>query len=106
MTALGRKSRHPTGFPAVACALLDALALWLDLGAARGRQPLLRAPVAIAARALSWAIAVWSTSWIGTALGLSWLMRTYHRGKWPLPPGFGAAFRVASESKPGQTRSS
>jgi len=65
------------------CALLDALALQMDLGAASGRLPLLRTPLAIGARGLSAVIRVWSTSWVGATLGLAWVIRTFQRGKQP-----------------------
>ena len=76
---LGR--RKPRGFPAMVCALLDALALQLNLGAAAGRHPLLRTPFAIMVRWLSTIIAFWTTSWVGRTLGLAWCVRTFQRGK-------------------------
>lgn len=81
MSSDGSKRRPLTGGPAVICALLDALALRLDLAAAAGRHPLLRTPLAIGARSLSMFLAFWFTSWVGTFLGLSWVVRTFRAGK-------------------------
>jgi hypothetical protein len=70
---------------AATCALLDAFALQMDLSAAAGSWPLMRTPVAIFARGLSTALCIWSTSWVGTFLGLAWVIRTFQRGKQPPP---------------------
>jgi hypothetical protein len=75
--------RKPYGLPAMICALLDALALQLNVGAAEGRHPLLRTPFAIMARALSTVIAFWTTSWVGRTLGLAWCIRTFRQGRIP-----------------------
>jgi hypothetical protein len=78
--------RRPMGAGAAAtCALLDAFALQMDLRAASGSWPLVRTPVAIFARGLSTALRIWSTSWVGTVLGLAWVIRTFQRGR--RPPG-------------------
>ena len=76
--------RKVQGPPAVACALLDATAFQLDLKAAAGRRPLVYTPFAIFARLLSKTIAFWTTTWVGSYLGLAWVIRTFQRGK--LPP--------------------
>ena len=68
---------------AAACALLDAFALQMDIGAASGRFALLRTPLAIGSRGLSTIIRYWSTSWVGAFLGLSWVVRTFQQGKQP-----------------------
>ena len=81
MSSNGSKQRALTGGPAVVCALLDALALRLDLAAAAGRHPLLRTPLAIGVRMISTFLAFWFTSWVGTFLGFSWVVKTYRAGK-------------------------
>ena len=68
---------------AAICALLDAFALHMDLGATSGSWPLVRAPMAIFARGLSTALRIWATSWVGTFLGLAWVIRTFQQGKQP-----------------------
>jgi len=68
---------------AVVCALLDAAAFRLDLGAAAGRQPLIRGPLAVSIRATSTILRVWNTSWIARYFGLAWLWRTFRRGMQP-----------------------
>jgi len=68
----------------VVCALLDAFALRMDLGAAAGRFALVRTPLAIGARGLSWVIRFWSTTWVGAFLGVGWVIRTFQQGKRPL----------------------
>ena len=68
---------------AVFCALLDAFALQMDLGAASGRFPLIRTPLAIGARGLSRVVRYWSTTWVGAFLGLGWVIRTFQQGKRP-----------------------
>lgn len=83
MSAPPARRRPLRGLPAAICALLDAFALWLDLGAAAGRHPLFRTPIAIGARALSTGIRFWCTSWVGTFLGLSWVFRTYRQSQKP-----------------------
>ncbi len=73
-----------TGGMAVFCALLDAAAFRLNLGAAAGRQSLIRGPLAIVIRATSSVLRFWNTCWVGRYLGLAWVISTYRRGK--LPP--------------------
>ena len=85
MSASGSKRRPLGTGTATFCALLDAFALQMDLAAASGRFPLLRTPLAIGARGLSTAIRYWSTSWVGTTLGLAWVFRTFQQGKQPPP---------------------
>lgn len=80
-----RGKRPMTGGMAVVCALLDAAALRLDLGAAAGRQSLIRGPLAISARVLSRILRFWNTCWVGRYLGLAWVISTYRRGKQPPP---------------------
>lgn len=77
------KRRPMSSGRATACALLDAFALQMDIGAASGRMALLRTPFAIGARALSTVIRYWSTSWVGSVLGLGWIIRTFQQGKQP-----------------------
>lgn len=77
-----RPSRRTLSRPAaVGCAVLDALSLRIDLAAAGGRHPLILTPVAIAIRAMSTIVRRWKLSWVGTFLGLSWVMRTYRQSK-------------------------
>jgi hypothetical protein len=83
MSARGSKRRPLRPAPAAFCALLDAFALQMDLRAASGSFPILRTPLAIGARGLSLAIRYWTTSWVGTFLGLAWVIRTFQRGKQP-----------------------
>jgi hypothetical protein len=61
--------------------VLDALAFRLDLAAAGGRHPLIVAPLAISIRATSTIVRRWKLSWVGTFLGLSWVIRTYRQSK-------------------------
>ncbi|HET9660152.1 MAG TPA: hypothetical protein VFP05_07460 [Thermomicrobiales bacterium] len=82
-----RSKRRPLGTGTAAlCALLDAFALQMNLGAASGSFPLLRTPLAVGARGLSTVIRYWSTSWVGATLGLAWVIRTFRRGKQPPTP--------------------
>ena len=83
MNRRNQKSRPLGPGTATACALLDAFALQMDLGAASGRFSLLRTPLAIGARGLSTVIRYWSTTWIGAVLGLGWVIRTFQQGKRP-----------------------
>jgi hypothetical protein len=72
-----------TGGMAAICALLDAAAFRLDLGAAAGRQSLIRGPLAMSARTASTILRFWNTCWIGRYLGLAWVIRTFRRGMQP-----------------------
>ena len=66
--------------------MLDAFAMVMDLRAAAGSFPLLRTPLAIGARAIATIVRYWSSSWVGTYLGLSWFFLTFQRGKQPPRP--------------------
>ncbi|MCA9859766.1 MAG: hypothetical protein KC438_08595 [Thermomicrobiales bacterium] len=68
---------------ALFCNLLDALALQLDLGAAAGRQSIVRGSTAMGVRFTAWSIRTWSTSWVGATLGLAWVISVFRRGKRP-----------------------
>jgi hypothetical protein len=72
-----------TGGMAALCALLDAAAFRLDLGAAAGRQSLIRGPLAIGIRMTSRVLRFWNTCWVGRYLGLAWVIRTFRRGMQP-----------------------
>ncbi|MEZ4505129.1 MAG: hypothetical protein R2848_04490 [Thermomicrobiales bacterium] len=78
-----RNRRPLTKGTAMTCALLDAAALRLDLGAAAGRQSLVRGPIAMSLRATATILRFWNTSWVGRYLGLAWLWRTFRRGMQP-----------------------
>lgn len=79
-------NRRPLGRGTAAfCALLDAFALQMDAQAAKGSWALVRTPLAIGARTISTVVRYWSSSWVGTFLGLAWVMRTFQRGKQPPP---------------------
>lgn len=66
---------------ATTCALLDAFALRMDIGAASGRFPLLRTPLAIGARGLSTVIRLLATSWVGACLGYIWFAHQLQQRK-------------------------
>lgn len=72
-----------TSGTAVACALLDAAALRLNLGAAAGRYPLIRSTLAILLRSTSTVLHFWNTSWVGRYLGLNWAIGVFRRGMRP-----------------------
>ena len=78
-----RRRRPLTGGMAVICSLLDAAALQLDLGAAAGRQSLIRGPLAMSARSASTILRFWNTCWVGRYLGLAWVVRTLRQGMQP-----------------------
>ncbi len=83
MRAAESKRKRLSTSRAVFCALLDAFAMQMDLGAASGRFPLIRTPLALGARGLSRVIRYWSTTWVGAFLGLGWVIRTFQQGKRP-----------------------
>ncbi len=81
---MAMRGRRPmTGGMAVVCALLDAAAFRLDLGAAAGRQSLVRGPIAIGVRGASSMLRFWNTCWVGRYLGLAWVIVTFRRGMHP-----------------------
>ncbi len=84
MRAAESKRKRLSTNRAIVCALLDAFAMQMDLGAASGRFALLRTPLAIGARGLSRVVRYWSTTWVGAFLGLGWVIRTFQQGKRPV----------------------